>query len=87
MKLERKPISQDLRKAILESGATLQRVAKNSHVPYVTIHGFINGKRKLSMDAIDKLCLYLNLKVAPGPQVVVIRPAPSRGPAFRLLSI
>jgi plasmid maintenance system antidote protein VapI len=65
MKRERPAaVSGTIREAILESGETLYRVAKDSGVSYATIHGFMTGKRTLSMDAIDKLCIYLGLRLS-----------------------
>ena len=56
-------VSDALRRAIRDSGVTLYRVAKDSGVSYPAVHRFVSGKRSLSLDAVDKLCKYLGLKL------------------------
>jgi hypothetical protein len=51
-------VSKQLKQAIRDSDETLYRVAKDSGVSYATLHGFMKGRRSLSMDAVDKLCIY-----------------------------
>jgi transcriptional regulator with XRE-family HTH domain len=59
-------VSATLRRAIRDSGQTLYRVAKDSGVPYATLHRFMNGKTEVSMASLDKLCAYLGLALTPG---------------------
>jgi plasmid maintenance system antidote protein VapI len=61
---KRRPtMSEVLLREILDSGKSLYRVSKDSGVPYATLHRFVCGKRAVSMAALDKLCLYLGLKL------------------------
>jgi hypothetical protein len=59
----RKPLSKILRDTILARGETIYRVAKDSGVPYATLHRFLAGKRSVSLEAFDKLCEYLALEL------------------------
>lgn len=55
--------SESLRLWIEESGLTLYRVAKDSGVPYATLHRFMTGKRAVGLPAFDKLCAFLKLEL------------------------
>jgi hypothetical protein len=57
--------SETLHRAILESGKTLYRVAKDSGVSYPALHRFANRQRLLSLEGFDKLCAYLGLVLKP----------------------
>jgi predicted transcriptional regulator len=59
----RRTMSDILRKAISESGLTLYRISKDSGVPYATLHRFVRGQRGVSMEALDKLCFYLGMRL------------------------
>ena len=52
-------MSGTLRTAIKSCGETLYRVAKDSGVPYATLHRFMAHERAISMENLDKLCTYL----------------------------
>jgi hypothetical protein len=54
-------LSEALRTAIQDCGQTLYRVSKGSGVAYATLHRFMAGKRAVSMEALDKLGVYLQL--------------------------
>jgi hypothetical protein len=56
-------VSQQLRRAVKESGQTLYRVAKGSGLAYPPLHRFVTGNRGLSLDSLDKLCAYLKLRL------------------------
>jgi hypothetical protein len=56
-------VSAALRKAIHDTGETLYRVAKDSGVPYATLHRFMRGERTVNLPTIEKLCVYLGLKL------------------------
>jgi transcriptional regulator with XRE-family HTH domain len=58
-------VSATLRRAIRDSGKTLYRVAKDSGVPYATLHRFMNGRTEVSLGSLDKLCAYLGLTLTP----------------------
>jgi plasmid maintenance system antidote protein VapI len=60
---EKLTMSETVRQAILESGQTLYRVAKDSGVPYATLHRFVTGERSVSAETLDKLCAYLGLRL------------------------
>jgi hypothetical protein len=59
-------MSESLRRAVLDSGRTLYRVAKDSGVPYATLHRFITGGRGVSVQTLDRLCAYMGLRLT-GP--------------------
>jgi hypothetical protein len=54
-------MSDALRQAVLESGLTLYRVAKDSGVSYAVLHRFVVHMRPAAMETLDKLCAYLGL--------------------------
>jgi hypothetical protein len=56
-------VSQTVRRAVLDSGVTLYRVAKDARVSYAVLHRFVSGKRGLSIETLDKVCHYLGLKL------------------------
>jgi plasmid maintenance system antidote protein VapI len=58
-----KTVSEVLRKAIKDSGETIYKVAKDSGVPYATVHRFLTGKRTVNIATVDKLCAYLGLRL------------------------
>ena len=53
--------SEILHRAVLDSGKTLYRVAKDSGVSYPALHRFANRQRLISLEGFDKLCTYLGL--------------------------
>jgi hypothetical protein len=57
-------VSEVLRKAIVDSGETLYRVAKDSGVSYPAVHRFVRHKHTISLKAVDKLCTYLGLRLS-----------------------
>jgi hypothetical protein len=57
------PMSDALRRAIVESGESLYRVSKDSGVPYAVVHRFVVSRRAISMHALDTLCKYLGLRL------------------------
>jgi transcriptional regulator with XRE-family HTH domain len=56
-------ISEQLRKAILASGVTRYRIAKENGIDQASLSRFMNGTTGLSGDTIDILCKYLGLKL------------------------
>ena len=62
---EEPTVSETLRRAIRDSGRTLYRVAKDSGIPYATLHRFMSGERSISLRALDKLSAYLGLQLVP----------------------
>jgi len=58
-------VSEQLRQAILDSGLTLYRVAKDASVGYASLHRFVSGERTISQDVLDRLCASLDLVLRP----------------------
>jgi hypothetical protein len=56
-------VSQQLRRAVRQSGRTLYRVSKDSGLSYPALHRFAAGKKGLSLDSLDRLCAYLGLRL------------------------
>ena len=54
----------ELRKAILNSGQTEYRVAKDSGVAQPIVNRFLRGERGISLETAAKLCKYLGLHLA-----------------------
>jgi len=55
----------ELRDAILNSGQTEYRVAKDSGTPQPVLNRFVRGERGISLETAAKLCKYLDLHLAP----------------------
>ena len=60
-----KPLTDQLRQAIDDSGLTRYRIAKETGVSESTLAQFYNGQRGLSMEAMNALgeCLQLTIKM------------------------
>ena len=58
-------ISEQLKKAIAESGLSQRQLGIESGVCRVSILRWLNGKQTLTLDAVDKLCAYFGLALAP----------------------
>jgi hypothetical protein len=56
-------MSKTLRNTILDCGETLYQVSQRSGVSYAALHRFVVGKRPIAMRALDKLCMYLGLRL------------------------
>jgi len=59
-------LTNQLRQAIDDSGLTRYRIAKETGVSQSTLAQFYNGRRGLSMDALDALGEFLQLKITLG---------------------
>ena len=59
-----KTVSDQLRKAIADSGVSLYRVSKDSGVSYGALHRFVHGQTDLRLETVDKLAIYLELKLS-----------------------
>jgi predicted transcriptional regulator len=57
------PLTQQLRKAVLEAGVSRYRIAKETGVSESALAQFVNGHRGLSMDAMDAIGGFLRLVV------------------------
>ena len=58
-----KPLTDQLRQAIDDSGLTRYRIAKETGISESTLAQFYNGHRGLSMEALNTLGEYLQLKI------------------------
>lgn len=56
-------MSDELRRAVADSGKTLYRVAKDAGVNYSSLHRFMAGRQLPSVPVLDKLCVSLGLKL------------------------
>lgn len=66
-------LTNQLRLTIANCGVSRYRIAKETGVSQSTLALFVNGKRGLSMEAIDAIGHYLRLKIATEP-----KPRPGR---------
>ena len=58
-------VSEALKQAIVDSGISLYRIAKDAEVGYASLHRFMNSERSVSMEVFDKLCGLLELELTP----------------------
>jgi transcriptional regulator with XRE-family HTH domain len=56
-------ISDVLREAVRECGLSMNRIAKESGVPFSAIQRFVTGKRPISTANLDGLARYLKLEL------------------------
>ena len=63
--MAKKPIkpSDRLRAAIEQAGVTRYQIAKDTGVDQATLSRFVVSGRGLSIEAVDKLCEYLDLEI------------------------
>ena len=61
-----KPLTDQLRQAIDESGLTRYRIAKETGISESALSQFYNGHRGLSMGALNALGEYLQLRITLG---------------------
>jgi plasmid maintenance system antidote protein VapI len=59
------PMSEPLRRAIVESGIPFLKVEKETGVQRACISRFVAGKRSLRLDVADKLAAYFGLVLQP----------------------
>jgi hypothetical protein len=62
------PLSEQLRQAIATSGQTCYRISKATGISEATLSRFMSGVRGLPMPTLDRLGLYLDLRVTVGPR-------------------
>lgn len=58
-------ITEQLRKAIAESGMTRLQVARKAGLPYSSVHGFCGGYRSLKLESAAALCKVVGLTLKP----------------------
>jgi plasmid maintenance system antidote protein VapI len=56
-------LTDQLRKAIHDSGLSLYMVAKATHTPYAVIHGFANEHRNVKLETADKLAELFGMRL------------------------
>jgi len=59
------PLTDALRKAILDSGLSLLRIADEAGVERASLSRFVAGKRSLRLDMADKLAAYFGMTLTP----------------------
>lgn len=57
-------ISQQLQKAIDDSGMTRYAISKATGVDQSSLSRFMSGKQMLSLEAVDLICQHLGLKLS-----------------------
>ncbi len=58
-------MTDQLKRAVADSGQTLYRVAKGSGVDYSALLRFVSGERGLTLESADKVAAYLGLELRP----------------------
>jgi transcriptional regulator with XRE-family HTH domain len=58
-------ISEQLRKAIRDSGESAQSIKEKTGVSQPTISRFLNGQSRITIDKADALAAYLGLELRP----------------------
>jgi plasmid maintenance system antidote protein VapI len=56
-------ISEALRRAILDSGRPLLRIARETGIQRASLSRFVRGKNSLRLDVADKLAAYFGLEL------------------------
>ncbi|VTR92751.1 addiction module antidote protein : Marine sediment metagenome DNA, contig: S01H1_S24678 OS=marine sediment metagenome GN=S01H1_60234 PE=4 SV=1: HTH_3 [Gemmata massiliana] len=56
-------ISEVLRRAVLESGLPLLRLAQETGIQRASLSRFVRGKNSLRLDVADKLAAYFGLRL------------------------
>ncbi|MCA9120999.1 MAG: helix-turn-helix transcriptional regulator [Planctomycetaceae bacterium] len=62
-KTKRKTLAEQIRQAIIDSGITQYRIAKDTGISQPLLTRFVNGDRGISLDTADKLIEYLGLEL------------------------
>jgi plasmid maintenance system antidote protein VapI len=58
------PITDVLRRAILNGGVSLLRIANDTGVQRASLSRFVRGKNSLRLDVADKLAAYFGLELS-----------------------
>lgn len=58
-------VSEQLRAAIRESDETMLALATAAEIDRASMSRFMSGQRGLRLDAVDRLCKLLGLRLAP----------------------
>ena len=65
---KRKPLSEQLKAAILNADVTRYRIAQETGLTEAALSRFVNGVAGLSLDSIDKIGEYLSLDITTRKQ-------------------
>jgi plasmid maintenance system antidote protein VapI len=57
------PITDTLRRTIVESGITYKALSRETGVARASIQRFIDGRQSLRLDMADRLAVYFNLSL------------------------
>jgi transcriptional regulator with XRE-family HTH domain len=57
------PFSDQLRRAVAESGMSRYAIAKQINTSQATLSRFMSGERGLTMAVVDRLCLLLGVTI------------------------
>ena len=64
MKASKHSVSEALKRAILDSGKSLKRIAGESGVERMSISRFLSGAQSLRLDKADTLCQYFGIEIS-----------------------
>jgi plasmid maintenance system antidote protein VapI len=59
------PLSEPLRRAIVESGFPFLKIEQDTGIHRASVSRFVAGKRSLRLDVADKLAAYFGLELRP----------------------
>lgn len=62
-KRARRTLQDALIKAVAETGKSVNSVAKESGVPQAVLQRFLCGKRSLTLETAERLCVYFGLEL------------------------
>lgn len=65
MDVSSNPLSEPLRRAIVESGIPFLKIEQDTGIQRASISRFVAGKRSLRLDLADKLAVYFELELRP----------------------
>ena len=57
------PLTDALKKAVIDSGLPLLQISKGSGVEYASLFRFMSGERSLRLDKADKIAVYFHLQL------------------------
>ncbi len=63
MSAEPEPFSEQLRRAVADSGMSRYAIAKRINTSQATLSRFMSGERGMTMAVVDRLCLLLGVRI------------------------
>jgi hypothetical protein len=82
MRLQRLPLSDEIRQAVAGCGHTRYAISKATGIAESTLSRFIAGERGLPMKTLDKLADYLDLHITAGTRRRTKKGSGNRGNRF-----